>query len=58
MNETITIELTQQEVNVLLQMLDKTPVTGIPAMRTVVVIDHKIRQKVAELGQPVEPEEE
>jgi len=44
--ETIVLKLTQQEVNVILQMIDKSPVTGTQGMRVVLGLDAKIRQAI------------
>ena len=46
MEELLTVQLTKQEVNVVLQMIDKTPITGTDGMRIVLGLDAKIRQTI------------
>jgi len=53
MEELITIQLKQQEVNVLLQLLDKSPITGLQGMRIVLGMDAKVRKAVMALGSDI-----
>jgi len=45
--DNLTLELTVQEVNVVIEMIEKTQVSGTAAMRVLLGIDAKIRQAVA-----------
>ena len=53
MEELLTIQLTKQEVNVLLQLLDKSPITGLQGMRIVLGMDAKVRKAVMALGSDI-----
>ena len=53
MAELITIQLKQQEVNVLLQLLNKSPITGLQGMRIVLGLDAKVRKAVIALGSDI-----
>ena len=44
--ELLSIQLTQPEVNVILQFIDKSPVTGTQGMRVILGLDAKIRRAV------------
>jgi hypothetical protein len=57
MEELLSIELNQQEVNLILQMLDKTQVIGINAMQVALALNAKIRQAIAQVVPPVGPTE-
>jgi len=46
--DNLTLELTVQEVNAVIEMIEKTTVSGTAAMRVLLGIDAKIRQAVAE----------
>ena len=46
--ETIEVKLTQQEVSMILEMIDKSQVVGLNSMRVLLGLDAKIRQTVKE----------
>jgi len=52
-DKSITLQLKQQEVNVLLQLLDKSPITGLQGMRIVLGMDAKVRKAVMALGSDI-----
>ena len=52
-DKSITLQLKQQEVNVLLQLLDKSPITGLQGMRIVLGMDAKVHKAVMALGSDI-----
>ena len=51
MDEKLTITLEPQEVNAILQMIDKTPTTGVQTMQVLLTIHQKLIRAVNELNQ-------
>jgi len=49
--ETLTLELTIQEINAVIEMIEKTQVSGTAAMRVLLGIDAKIRATAKEAQQ-------
>ena len=46
MESVITLNLTPVEIDIILQMIDKTQVAGVQSMRALLSLDAKIRQAV------------
>jgi len=46
MEPVITLNLTPNEISLILQMIDKTQVAGVQSMRALLSLDAKIRQAV------------
>jgi hypothetical protein len=57
MEDQVTVTLAPQEVNVILQMIDKTPTTGVQTMQVLLIVHQKLIQAVNALNQrTVSPE--
>jgi len=46
MEPIITLNLTPNEIDVILQMIDKTQILGVQSMRVMLALDAKVRQAV------------